>query len=114
MKFHEVAMFTDQVDAVSDFYERLFDIKPAYRGSGISIFQVGETQILIHSKYVPGPGELPCENHIAFSVGDLEQAVRELESRRVSVETPPKDYNWGRSAYLRDPDGHLVELHEAK
>jgi catechol 2,3-dioxygenase-like lactoylglutathione lyase family enzyme len=22
----------------------------------------------------------------------------------------PRDYPWGRSAYLRDPDGRLVEL----
>jgi catechol 2,3-dioxygenase-like lactoylglutathione lyase family enzyme len=22
----------------------------------------------------------------------------------------PRDYSWGRSAYLRDPDGRLVEL----
>jgi len=25
----------------------------------------------------------------------------------------PKDYYWGRSAYLRDPDGHLVEITKA-
>jgi catechol 2,3-dioxygenase-like lactoylglutathione lyase family enzyme len=25
----------------------------------------------------------------------------------------PRDYPWGRSAYLRDPDGRLVELAQA-
>jgi hypothetical protein len=26
------------------------------------------------------------------------------------MEVSPKDYYWGRSAYLRDPDGQLIEI----
>ncbi|WP_010588426.1 VOC family protein [Schlesneria paludicola] len=114
MKFHELAFFTEDVDSACDFYERLLNAKPAYRGPGIAIFQIGETHILIHAKYEPGPGELPCENHFAFAVSHLDQAVVDLEMRGVAVQIPPKSYDWGRSAYLRDPDGKLIELHEAK
>jgi hypothetical protein len=28
----------------------------------------------------------------------------------LTLEVAPKDYYWGRSAYLRDPDRHLVEI----
>ena len=114
MFIHELAFFTDQVDSMCDFYERLLDRKPAYRGPGIAIFRVGETHLLIHTKYVPGPGELPCENHYAIGVVDLEKAVADLESRGVVVQSPPTTYDWGRSAYLRDPDGKLIELQETK
>lgn len=26
------------------------------------------------------------------------------------MDTMPKDYYWGRSAYLPDPDGQLIEI----
>lgn len=114
MKLHEVAMFTDQVDAMADFYERLFQTKPAYRGEGIAIFHVNGSQILIHRTYVPKPDELPCENHTAYAVDQLDRKADELIAAGVKLDYPPRDLDWGRSAYLRDPDGHLIELHEAK
>jgi len=114
VKFHELAFFTDDVNSACDFYERLLNAKPAYHGPGIAIFQIGEMHILIHAKYEPGPDELPCENHFAVAVRNLDQTVADLETRGVVVQTPPKTYDWGRSAYLRDPDGKLIELHEVK
>jgi len=33
-----------------------------------------------------------------------------LVKQGLVMEIPPKDYYWGRSAYLRDPDGHQVEI----
>ncbi|MGQ0636608.1 MAG: VOC family protein [Planctomycetaceae bacterium] len=113
MKLGEIAIFTDQVQAVAEFYQRLLNVQPAYEGPGLAIFRVGETQILIHSRYVPVPGDLPCENHTAFAVTDVDQSVAEVERRGLRVDIPPRDYAWGRSAYLRDPDGRLLELQES-
>jgi len=36
-----------------------------------------------------------------------------LVRQGVTVDFGPSDYPWGRSAYVRDPDGRLVELHES-
>lgn len=113
MRFHEVAIFTDQVDTVIGFYERLLNTKPAYRGDGIAIFKIGDVQILLHSRYEPGPGDLPCENHTAFAVPDLDRTIIDLEARGVTIDYPPREYDWGRSAYLRDPEGRLIEIHES-
>ena len=55
-------------------------------------------------------GELPPEDHIAFAVPDVDAAWRLLTQQGLTVEIPPDDYDWGRSACLRDPDGHLIEL----
>ena len=41
---------------------------------------------------------------------DVDAAVQQLVDSGITVEIPPRDYYWGRSAYLRDPDGHLIEL----
>ena len=114
MFLHELAFFTDQVDSVCDFYEQLLDRKPAYRGPGIGIFRIGEGHILIHAKYEPKPDELPCEDHFALGVVDLDKTILDLKARGVVIEKPPHVYDWGRSAYLRDPDGKLIELHETK
>ena len=45
----------------------------------------------------------PNVDHFAIRVGDVD-----AEAARLGTEA--KDYDWGRSAYLTDPDGRLVEL----
>jgi len=48
-------------------------------------------------------GVQPNVDHFAIRVGDVDS-----EAARLGTEA--KDYDWGRSAYLTDPDGRLVEL----
>lgn len=112
MKLHEIAIFTDHVDSVAGFYQRLLGQPPAHRGDGIAVFQLGDAQVLIHARYEPGPDDLPRENHTAFAVDNLDEAVAALEQRGLTIDVPPRDYDWGRSAYLRDPEGRLLELHQ--
>ena len=107
-----MTIFTDKVDSVADFYQRLLDAKPSHPEDRLAIFKVGDANILIHARYDPAPGWLPCENHVCFAVSDLDRSVAQLEHRGVTVEIPPREYEWGRSAYLRDPDSHLLELHQ--
>jgi catechol 2,3-dioxygenase-like lactoylglutathione lyase family enzyme len=45
-------------------------------------------------------------------VDDVDHACAELQARGFTIEVPPRMCYWGRSAYLRDPDGWLIELHE--
>lgn len=113
MRFAELAIFTDNVESTAAFYERLLGVAPKHRGEGIAIFKVGGVDLLIHKTYEPGPGDLPCENHVAFAVPDVDRAVAGLQDKGLTVDIPPADYPWGRSAYLRDPDGNLVEVQDA-
>jgi catechol 2,3-dioxygenase-like lactoylglutathione lyase family enzyme len=113
MYLSEVAIFTDAVDELAAFYERLLGVPPMHRGDGIAIFPAGAAHVLIHRRYVPGPDDLPCENHIAFAVPDVDAGAAELQARGLTLEVPPRDFPWGRSAYLRDPEGRLVELQAA-
>ncbi|MEX0718957.1 MAG: VOC family protein [Planctomycetaceae bacterium] len=113
MRFSEVAIFTDDVDAAADFYERLLGAAAVHRGDGIAVFDVGGVQVLVHEKCEPSSDAPPCEDHIAFAVPDVDRTVRELEERGLTVEFPAREYDWGRFLYVRDPQGHLLEIQQA-
>lgn len=110
MQLTELALFTDDVAAMTAFYRRLLGVGPVADSADMAIFRTGTTQIFIHRTYTPGAGDLPPENHVAFSVADVDAACRALADAGLVIERAPHDYYWGRSAYLRDPDGHLIEL----
>jgi len=113
LKLHELAYFTDNVKAMVDFYRGLLGSEPTAQSDDMAIFMSGGTKIFIHRKYPAAEGELPPDNHIAFAVEDVDATCDTLMKQGSSLEAPPKDYYWGRSAYLRDPDGHMVEITKA-
>lgn len=113
-KLTEIAFFTDDVESMARFYGAFLGENPVAQSEGMAIFFTGETKIFIHHKYTPGEGDLPPENHMAFTVEDVDAACQALSEQGITIETEPKDYYWGRSAYLRAPDGQLIELNEAE
>ena len=110
MPLNEIAYFTDDVPGMQTFYGRLLGAAPIAASEGMAIFLSGDTKLFIHRNYQPDEGELPPENHVAFKVEDVDAVCGQLQGAGLAVERPPQDYYWGRSAYLRDPDGHLIEL----
>lgn len=113
MKLVEITYFTGNLEGMIDFYRKLFSTQPVAQSDGMAIFLVEGTKIFLHKTYPVEPGGLPPENHKAFQVENVNQACEHLVNLGVRLEVEPTDYYWGRSAYLRDPDGHLVELNQA-
>jgi len=114
MKLVEMAYFSDKVDEMAEFYQALLGQEPVARSEGMAIFMVGETKIFIHHNYVPGEGDLPPQNHIAFAVDDVDKACEKLAAQGLVIDRLPKDYYWGRSAYLHDPDGQQIEITQSE
>lgn len=108
MQLAELARFTDDIEATVSFYEALLDDEPTSRWPGGAVFDLGSAALLVHETV--DHGEAPGEDHAAFAVEDVDAACEGLADRGLEVEWPPADYDWGRSAYLRDPDGNLLEL----
>lgn len=100
----EIAIFTADVERAVEFYERLLGRAPAERYDGMATFELGGLVLRIHVASPPQEGMPPSEDHVAFRVSELDAAATELGA------DGPRDYYWGRSAYLRDPDGRLLEL----
>lgn len=110
MKLVEIAYFTDRVAEMAAFYKGLLNSQPVAESPDMAIFMNGDTKIFIHRTYEAQEGELPAENHKAFAVPDVDATVAKWVDAGLTVEVEPADYYWGRSAYLRDPDGHLIEI----
>ncbi len=106
----EVALFTDDVEAASTFYRGLIGAAPVADWPGGAIFAVGDGKLLVHERAGAPDDGPPNEDHFAIVVDDLDETCAELVSNGLGLLVEPRDYPWGRSAYVRDPDGRLVEL----
>jgi catechol 2,3-dioxygenase-like lactoylglutathione lyase family enzyme len=106
----EIALFTDDVEAVAAFYRVLVGSDPVAEWPGGALFAVGDGKLLVHERAAAMPDGPPNEDHFAVAVGDLDAACTDLQRAGLTLLTEARDYPWGRSAYLRDPDGRLVEL----
>jgi catechol 2,3-dioxygenase-like lactoylglutathione lyase family enzyme len=110
MQLVELAYFTENVQQMTEFYRNLLGVEAIAVSEDMAIFMSGDTKIFIHRKYVPAEGDLPADNHTAFAVEDVDATCDKLAKQGLTLEVPPKDYYWGRSAYLRNPDGYLIEI----
>jgi catechol 2,3-dioxygenase-like lactoylglutathione lyase family enzyme len=108
--FGEIALFTDDVPAARAFYEALLGLSPEAEWPGGAIYAVGTVKLLVHERANPPENGPPNEDHFALEVGDLDGSFAQLQASGVEFLVEPRDFPWGRSAYLRDPDGRLVEL----
>jgi catechol 2,3-dioxygenase-like lactoylglutathione lyase family enzyme len=109
----EVALFTNDVGAAKRFYAGLLGASPEAEWPGGAVFAAGRVKLLVHERASALEGGPPNEDHVALGVSDLDAACEQLRAQGLAFLVEPRDYAWGRSAYLRDPDGRLVELSEA-
>jgi catechol 2,3-dioxygenase-like lactoylglutathione lyase family enzyme len=106
----EIALFTDDVASVASFYRQVLGAGPIAEWPGGALFGIGTGKLLVHERASAMPDGPPNEDHFAISVADLDAAWSALAHSDLTLLVEPREYPWGRSAYLRDPDGRLVEL----
>jgi catechol 2,3-dioxygenase-like lactoylglutathione lyase family enzyme len=105
----ELALFTADVAGVTAFYERVLGLAPADRSEQHAVFSLGELVLRIHVAVDAASGDPPAGDHVAFTVMGLDDHAAALSAAGVATDGP-RDLPWGRSAYVRDPDGRLIEL----
>ncbi|QDU38373.1 Glyoxalase-like domain protein [Maioricimonas rarisocia] len=110
MRLVEIARFVDDVASATRFYRDVLGREPNRTGEGVAEFDLEGVTLRLHAKTPPAGGMPPVEDHLAFEVHDLDAAVAAMEVAGHRIEMPPATYPWGRAAWLRDPEGRLVEL----
>ena len=109
----EIALFTDDVPGVAAFYRRVVGADPVAEWPGGALFTLGDAKLLVHESSGGTDDGPPNDDHFAIAVEDLDAACAALTDAGLALLVDARDYPWGRSAYLRDPDGRLVELAHA-
>jgi predicted enzyme related to lactoylglutathione lyase len=104
----EVALFTEDVAGLTAFYEGLLGRPPESRSDSHASFDLGGTTLFIHVAGGESPGGAPNADHVAI-VLDQDDAAERARAGGADV-IGPQEFYWGRSAYLRDPDGRVIEL----
>jgi catechol 2,3-dioxygenase-like lactoylglutathione lyase family enzyme len=108
---HHVSINVDDVDRAVAFYTDVLGAtlrtdRPAF-GFGGAWLDIGPQQVhLIEAAPPPRLGQ-----HFAIQVADLDAAVDELRAKGVTV-GDPSPVGTGRQAFVDDPAGNVIELHQ--
>jgi catechol 2,3-dioxygenase-like lactoylglutathione lyase family enzyme len=109
---HHVSINVPDVEEAVRFYVddlglELRGDRPDF-GFGGAWLDAGGQQVHLLQAAAPGA----VGQHFALLVADLDEAVAELRAKGRSV-TDPSPVGTGRQAFLDDPAGNTVELHQA-
>lgn len=121
MRFSQARVLVDDFGACFRFYRDILGLTPTFgdETSGYADFAAGGATIALFERpeqaeavalRPAGDGAL-----LGLAVHDVGGAVEALRARGASFEGEPVDRaDWGiRVAYLRDPAGTLIELHQS-
>ena len=109
---HHVSINVDDVETAIAFYSGTLGLeqrtdRPDFGFGGAWLNAGGQQVHLIEGTTPAGHGQ-----HFALLVDSLDETVAELRGRGVEV-SGPKPVGSSRQAFLSDPAGNLIELHEA-
>jgi catechol 2,3-dioxygenase-like lactoylglutathione lyase family enzyme len=118
----ETALYVDDLERAARFYEDVLGLAALTSDSRFRAYDVGGRSILLlfqrgatlETVTLPG-GTIPPHDghgalHIAFAVDDLAAWELRLSESGIPVEGRTVWPRGGYSLYVRDPDGHLLEL----
>jgi glyoxylase I family protein len=108
---HHVSINVDDVEAAATFYVERLGLRPRSDrpdfGFGGAWLDAGAQQV--HLIEAAGPDDKG--QHFALHVADLDATIAELRTAGLEV-SDASPVGTGRQAFLHDPAGNLVELHQ--
>jgi lactoylglutathione lyase len=114
VKLDYTILVVDDLDRAVAFYEQVVGFTLDHRSGPYAQFATGTTRFALYERAAmaetlgvgdPPPFEIGCK------VADIDTAYAELVAAGATPAVEPTDRPWGqRTAYVRDPDGHYVEL----
>ena len=113
-------LIVEDLDRALRFYTGVLGLRLGHRSGDYAQLDTGSTRLGFYTREAmaktlgmslkPPPQDAPGFE-IGFKVDDVGAAFEELVKDGASPVTPPTERPWGqRTAYVRDPDGHLIEL----
>jgi lactoylglutathione lyase len=113
-------LIVEDLDRALGFYVDVLGLRLGHRSGDYAQLDTGSTRLALYtrsamSKTLGMALEPPSSNapgfEVGFKVADVDAAFTDLIAGGAQPMVPPTDRFWGqRTAYVRDPDGHLIEL----
>lgn len=108
---HHVSINVDNVDTALDFYVGKLGLevrrdRPDFGFGGAWLDAGGQQVHLIEAPPPPSQGQ-----HFALLVDDLDSVIAELRAAELKV-SDPVPVGSSRQAFLNDPAGNQIELHQ--
>jgi catechol 2,3-dioxygenase-like lactoylglutathione lyase family enzyme len=117
-----VVLVVEDLERSLKFWTGVLGLRLGHRSGGYAQLDTGRTRIALYERAamagtlgrpLRAPDAAAPAFEVGFKVPDVDAAFAALVARGAVPEVEPTDRPWGqRTAYLRDPDGHLVELAE--
>jgi len=113
-------LIVEDLDRALGFYVDVLGLRLGHRSGDYVQLDTGTTRLALYTRSAMAKTlgmalDPPVSNapgfEVGFKVSDVDAAFTELIARGAQPVTPPTDRFWRqRTAYLRDPDRHLIEL----
>lgn len=116
-----VVLVVADLDRSLDFWTGRLGLALGHRSGPFAQLDTGRTRIALFERAamaqtldrdrLDAPDPRAPGFEVGFKVDDVDAAWAELTGQGVPGVVAPTDRHWGqRTAYVADPDGHLVEL----
>ena len=113
-------LIVEDLDRALCFYVDVLGLRLGHRSGDYAQLDTGTTRLALYTRSAMAKTlgmalAPPVSNapgfEVGFKISDVDAAFTKLIARGARPVMPPTDRFWGqRTAYLRDPDGHLIEL----
>jgi lactoylglutathione lyase len=124
LRFGYTILYVEDVAASLDFYERAFDQSRSFvhesgqygeLGTGATALAFASHELaalnLPGAYKAPETDSVPTTFEICFVTDDVQAGFARAVEGGAEPVTPPQTKPWGQDvAYVRDPDGNLVEI----
>jgi catechol 2,3-dioxygenase-like lactoylglutathione lyase family enzyme len=115
-----VVLIVEELDRSLRFYTEVLGLRLGHRSGEYAQFDTGGTRLALYTRHamtnilgvaLDAPSADAPAFEIGFKVANVDAAFSDLVARGAVPAVPPTDRVWGqRTGYVRDPDGHLIEL----
>ena len=115
-----VVLIVADLDRSISFYTETLGLKLQHRAEKYAQIEAGTTRLSLYTRdamqktigvVLDAPSLSAPSFELGFKVSDCDAAFSELVAAGAPAVTRPTTRSWGqRTAYVRDPDGNLIEL----